>query len=265
VAPVQAQADIAFARARDALPASFFTVRAADRQLVLPEGTVLESRSAERPDSLYGEDVYAAVLDEATRMREEAWHAVRSTLTATRGPVRIIGNVSGRRNWAYHLARRAEAGEEGMSYARLTAYDAVAAGILHDEEVADAQRQLPEAVFREFYLAEPSDDAGNPFGIGAIERCIGDLSEGEPDVWGWDVAKSQDWTVGVALDEAGRVCRFERWQDPWSQTTARIVAMVATRTRAWVDSTGVGDALVEQLADAGVRVEPFLFTAHSKQ
>ena len=29
----------------------------------------------------------------------EAWHALRSTLTATQGPVRIIGNVSGRRNW----------------------------------------------------------------------------------------------------------------------------------------------------------------------
>ena len=35
-------------------------------------------------------------LIEASRAREEAWHALRSTLTATRGKVRVIGNVKER-------------------------------------------------------------------------------------------------------------------------------------------------------------------------
>jgi hypothetical protein len=74
-------------------------------------------KSAEKPDNLYGDDVYAVVIDEASRVRQESWHAVRSTLTATRGPVRIIGNIKGRKNWFYDLARKAEAGEEGMHYA----------------------------------------------------------------------------------------------------------------------------------------------------
>jgi len=47
---------------------------------------------------LYGEDVYGAVIDEASRMKEDAWTAIQSTLTATRGPVRIIGNVKGEKN-----------------------------------------------------------------------------------------------------------------------------------------------------------------------
>jgi hypothetical protein len=33
---------------------------------------------------------------------------------------------------------------------------------------SDEQATLPEHVFRELYLAEPSDDEGNPFGLEAI-------------------------------------------------------------------------------------------------
>ena len=61
------------------------------------------------------------------------------------------------RNWAYQLARRAEAGEPYMHYARITAYDAIKAGVLTQDEVEDARRNLSERVFRELYLAEPAD------------------------------------------------------------------------------------------------------------
>jgi phage FluMu gp28-like protein len=209
--------------------------------------------------------VYAAVIDEATRVREEAWHAVRSTLTATRGPIRIIGNVKGRRNWAYQLARRAESGEPDMHYAKITAYDAVAAGVLDAAEIADAKRTLPEAVFRELYLAEPSDDGGNPFGLAAIAAQVAPLSGEEPAVWGVDLAKSVDWTVCIALDAAGAVCRFERWQGPWQATIPRIVALVGD-TPALVDSTGVGDPVLEELQAVGrINFRGYKFTAPSKQ
>ncbi len=136
-----------------------------NRTLTLANGAVIWLKGSDNPDSLFGEDVYAAVIDEATRCKETTWHALPTTLTATAGPMRIIGNVRGRKNWAYPLARKAEAGEPEMHYARLIAHDAVEAGILAAEEIEDARRQLPETVFRELYLAEPSDDEGNPFGI----------------------------------------------------------------------------------------------------
>jgi hypothetical protein len=184
--------------------------------------------------------------DEASRCKDEAWHAVRSTLTQTRGPVRIIGNVKGRRNWAYQLARRAESGEPGYRYTKITAYDAVAAGVLDAAEIENARADLPENVFRELYLAEPSDDGGNPFGIDAIRAQIAPLSPLPPAWWGWDLAKSVDWTVGIALDKNGDTCRYERWQGPWETTTARIVALTGT-TPALVDSTGAGDPVLGAL------------------
>lgn len=265
VAPIFPQAKIAFRRLRRGLPAAVYSPNDSELTLTFANGAVLWFKGADKPDSLYGEDVYAAVIDEASRCKEEAWHAVRSTLTATRGPVRIIGNVKGRKNWAYHLARRAESGDADMAYAKITAHDAVAAGVLAAEEIADAQRVLPAEVFRELYLAEPSDDAGNPFGMAAIRACIAPLSEAPPQWWGWDLAKSQDWTVGIAFDASQQTCRLERWQQPWEETIAAIQRETAA-VPALVDSTGVGDPVLERLQRSpGGRFEGFKFTAPSKQ
>ena len=268
VAPVSAQAQIAFVRLRQGMPRTVYrAIESPVPKIMLANGATIWFRSAENPDNLFGEDVHAAVIDEASRCREESWHAVRTTLTATRGPLRIIGNVTGRKNWFYRMARRAEAGEPGTRYAKIIAADAIEAGLLTAAEIEDARQKLPDAVFRELYLAEASDDEGNPFGVAAIRACIAPLSEGPADAWGWDLAKSVDWTVGVALDSLGRCCGFERFQAPWQETIAR-VRLRSGATRMLVDSTGVGDPIVEALqrAEGGRgQVEGFKFSATSKQ
>lgn len=265
VAPVYTQAEIAYRRMKRGFPPGMLRSNDTDRFVTLPNGATIWFKSAEKPDNLYGEDVYAAVVDEASRCREESWIAVRSTLTATRGPIRIIGNVKGRRNWAYALARKAEAGDPAMSYKRITAYDAIQAGILAQEEIDQARSDLPEAVFRELYLAEPSDDGGNPFGLAAIAKCVGEMSTAPPFVWGWDLAKHVDWTVGIALDASGAVCRFERWNKvSWEDTTDRIVAATGGAA-ALVDSTGVGDPILERLQKHSRGFEGYQFTGPSKQ
>lgn len=265
IAPTRPVAEIAFRRLKRAIPKHLYTTNESDLTLSLPNDTTIWFKGADRPDTLYGEDVYAAVVDEATRCKEESWHAVRSTLTATRGPVRIIGNVKGRKNWAYNLARKAEGGAQDMHYSKLTAYDAVEAGVLALEEVEDAKRNLPEHVFRELYLAEPADDGGNPFGLEAIRQCVAPLSTLDPVVWGIDLAKSQDWTVAIGLDEEGRTCRFIRFQRPW-RDTIRDLRQAVGRTASLVDSTGVGDPVLEELqANHGQNFEGYKFTAPSKQ
>jgi hypothetical protein len=174
--------------------------------------------------------------------------------------------VKGRKNFFYKLARRAEGGEPDMHYARITAYDAVEAGVLDKEEIEDAQRTLPDHVFRELYLAEPADDGGNPFGLKAIEAQIAPLADTPPFAWGWDLAKSVDWTVGIALDKAGDVCRLERWQHvPWEDTIRHIVSHTG-RTPGLIDSTGVGDPVLESLQNAAANTfEGFKFTSSTKQ
>jgi hypothetical protein len=263
VAPVYPQAAIAYRRAK-AMFRGLHEHNDSDLRLTFRNGAAWWFKTGEKPDNLYGEDVFSAVVDEFTRCREEAWHAIRSTLTATRGPVRLIGNVKGRGNWGYRLARKAEAGEPDMAYHRIVAQDAINAGVLDADEIEDARAQLPEQVFRELYECVPSDDGGNPFGIAAIAACVGDLSTADPVAFGVDLAKSHDWTVVCGLDAEGRVCRLERWQGPWGETRTRILAEV-NGWPALIDSTGVGDPIVEDLQRVRPNMVGFKFSSQSKQ
>ena len=265
VAPVYGQAKIAFRRLKHSIPRELYIANESAMTITLVDnGAIIWFKGGDNPDSLYGEDVYAAVIDEASRCREEVWFAIRSTLTATNGDVRIIGNVKGRKNWAYNLARKAEAGLPNWKYSKITAVDAIDADIIKKEEIEEAERDLPHNVFRELYMAEPSDDEGNPFGIDAIYKCVGPMSNKPPVVWGWDLAKSSDYTWGIGLDEDGAVCKSERWQSEWEITLQEIKRLTGN-VPALVDSTGVGDAIMEFLAKAGNNFTGFKFTQSSKQ
>ena len=265
VAPVYSQAEIAYKRMKRGLDSRIVDANNSKLSLTLLNGNQIACKSAEKPDNLYGEDVGAAVMDEASRQREEAWHAMRTTLTATRGPVRIVGNVKGRKNWFYRMARQAEAGEPDMLFTRITADDAVEAGVIVREEVEQAKRVLPEKVFRELYMAEASDDEGNPFGVEAVRARKRPLS-GEPvEAIGIDLAKSVDWTVVIGLDAEGNVALFDRFQLPWQDTIQRIDRLVGFGS-ALVDSTGVGDPILEQLQrQADGTYEGYHFSSTSKQ
>jgi hypothetical protein len=270
VAPVIPQAKIAFRRLKRMMrqyDPQQITWHANETELTitLHNGAVIWFKGSDDPDNLFGEDVYGAVVDEASRVKEDAWYAVRSTLTATRGPVKIIGNVRGRKNWAYLLARKAQGGAENMAYFKLTAYDAVEGGIVAIEEIEQAKRDLPDHVFKELYLAEPSDDGGNPFGLASIKACtVQGLGDGPATGYGVDLAKSVDWTVVCGLNREGRVSTLERWQSTWRLTTQRIVGIVKDVVTL-VDSTGVGDPVLEELQIASSRIEGLKFTATSKQ
>ena len=163
VAPVFPQTEIAYRRLKRWAPDAYIKTNEGKYTITLANGAVVSFKSAERPDSLYGEDVHAAVIDEASRCKQDAWFAVRSTLTATRGKVRVIGNVKGRMNWAYRLGQKARRGDPGYSYHKITAWDAVEAGILAREEIEDARSTLPDWIFRELYLAEAADDEGRVY------------------------------------------------------------------------------------------------------
>jgi hypothetical protein len=268
VAPTYTVAGIAFGRLKrwlreSGLPRNVWQANEGDQNINIGD-RIIWFKGADNPDMLYGDDVAAAVIDEATRCKEEAWHAVRSTLTNTQGPVKIIGNVRGRKNWAYQLARKAQGGEENFAYFKLTAWDAVEGGVLPREEVDDAKRALPEHVFRELYLAEPADDGGNPFGIQAIAKCVAPMSMEPAIAFGVDLAKSVDWTAIIGLDDLGSVCVLERFQSDWQQTSRRVLHEIQN-VATYADSTGVGDPIVEMLQRRSGNVSGFKFTSQSKQ
>lgn len=264
VAPIFLQAKIAFDRMKSQISShEFFKVNQGRLTLTLPQGAIIEFKSADKPDSLYGNDCYAAVIDEASRMKEDAWFAIRSTLTKTRGKCKLIGNVKGKNNFFYRMSQKAKAGDPDFFYKRITAYDAVDAGILHLDEIQAAKRDLPEAVFKELYLAEASEDGSNPFGLKFIELCSIGMSELKPVCFGIDLAKSSDYTVIIGLDQFGQVCHYERFQKDWQQTVNSILQLPAVPTH--IDSTGVGDPIVEQVQSTRPNTKGLKFTQTTKQ
>jgi hypothetical protein len=186
--------------------------------------------------------------------------------------MRLIGNVRGRANRHFQWSRKGEAGEEGFAYHRITADDAVAAGVFQADDVEMARRSMPDAIFRELYYCEPADDGGNPFGIEAIRSCAelnGGKATGRPvAVWGLDIARKRDWAVLIGLDHGRQVAALHRWHGlSFGGLVGEVSRIVGKGSRACVvyDATGVGDAVGEQLVAARVWVEPFIFSSASKQ
>jgi hypothetical protein len=265
VAPVYGQAEIAFGRLKRVLQGEpSFDINISKLRVTTPNGGVMQFKSAENPDNLYGDDVFGIVADEATRMKEDAFYAMRSTITKTRGKIKIIGNSKGKKNWVYKLGMRARSGEQNYKYFKITAWDAVDAGILEREEVEQAQRDLPENVFKELYLAEPQEDGSNPFGFDYIRKCVRPLSTAKAEYFGIDLAKSRDWTVIIGLDGNGNIAYFDRFQKDWEQTTNEVIRVVG-QNRAMIDSTGVGDPIVERVVKECRNAEGFKYTSDSKQ
>lgn len=197
VAPVYGQAKIAFNRLKSKLgKTGIYKINESNLIITCPNGAEIHFKSAEKPDNLYGEDVYSVVFDEAPRGRVEAWYALRSTITATKGVMKMIGNFKGIANWMHKLKEKALTDSE-YAYFKITAWQAVKEGILDYDEVMQAKSDLPEKVFKELYEAEASEDEGQLIMNESILKLFKDnkIAEGVKYITG-DIARlGKDKTV----------------------------------------------------------------------
>jgi hypothetical protein len=269
VAPVSSQAKIAFERfkrmLRDLITAEVVKVNEVNMTIKYRGAGTIFFKSADNPDSLYGEDVYFCVFDEFNRAKESAFVAIRSTLTATQGQLRLIGNVLDATNWGYKLARKAEKGLNNWVFTRLTAYDASDAGIFPVAEIDDARATLSEDAFNQLYLAIASENNLNPFGYKYIDRCTLDvMHKGVASYYGIDVARKNDYTVVIGMDDNGNVVEFHSFQGDWAEQYDQIQSIIGNMP-ARIDATGVGDSVYHELASRGCNVEPVVFSLQTKQ
>jgi len=235
-----------------------------EKRLELVTRGVIDFWSLEDIDAGRGRDYDLIVVDEAGFVPHllEWWrNAARPTLSDRRGTALFLGTPKGTGDF-HRLFTEAE----GDTTGEMRAFRIGTSQNPHipGDEVEAARRSLPPEVFAQEYEGIPAEDGGNPFGLDAIRACIGELSTAAPECWGVDLAKSQDYTVALALDKDGAVCRLERWQAPWSVTRERLARTIGDKP-AQIDSTGVGDPIVEDLRKVCRRVEGFKFTSQSKQ
>lgn len=262
-APTYKLLDEAWRDVRSALAEIVVAADKQQRRLELLTGGVIEFWSLDHPDPGRGRKYARVIVDEAGIVRdlELIWtQAIRATLTDLKGDAWFLGTPKGC-GYFHRLYVRGQQGEADWASWRFATVDNP---YIDPGEIESARRELPELAFRQEFLGEAVEDGSNPFGLPFIRAAIAPLSSAPAVAWGWDLAKSSDYTVGVGLDRDGTTARFERFQQPWQETLRDIRQHTGTMP-ALIDSTGVGDPIFEQLARAAHNYDQFKFTATSRQ
>jgi hypothetical protein len=215
--------------------------------------------TGENIDSLRGHKFHCVIIDEASYIRnlQDGWERViRATLTDYSGRALFVSTPRGY-DYFYSLTKN---DSEYWKTFKFTTYDNP---FIPKQEIEEASRTLPKAVFEQEYMANPMQNADNPFGSDAIRDCISE-SNNPPLFYGIDLAKSYDYTVIIGLDKHGDVSYLKRFQKSWQHTKLEILKLPKNCV-GFVDSTGVGDPIMEELALQMSGLQGFKFTSTSKQ
>ena len=257
ITPTYQLARVFFEKLIKAVP---FESNKSELSIKFPNDGSVEFFTGERLDNLRGRKFHLVVIDEASFIHnlEEGWlNSIRPTLTDYKGRALFLSTPKGK-NFFYSLYLKN--GEPDWESFKFTTYDNPH---IDKTEIDDARTQIPEVVFEQEYMANPSENAANPFGSAFIKQCTFELSHEPPIAFGVDLAKSVDFTAIIGLDRNGSVCHFERFQKDWRQTKQVINSL--PKVPILMDSTGVGDPIFEDLQRDGVNVQGYKFSSTSKQ
>lgn len=257
ITPTYGLAQVFFERLTKVLP---FKSNISKLKIYCPNEGSIEFFTGERLDNLRGRKFHLVIIDEAAFIAdlEDGWNnSIRPTLTDYEGKAVFLSTPRGK-NFFYSLFMKM--GENDWQSFKFTTYDNPH---INPREIDEARIQLPEVVFEQEYMANPSENSANPFGNAFIKRCVKPISAQPIVCYGIDLAKSVDYTVIIGLDKDGNVAYFDRFQMDWHNTKETIKRLPPAPIV--VDSTGVGDPILEDLLREGVNIEGLKFTSQSKQ
>ncbi len=270
IAPTYAQTKIAFRWFGREFRDAFDDVSLSELRYHWRSGSSLEFRSADNHDAIRGNGYHGVVGDEFGSWVRAAWEeSVRPTLSDTNGWALLVGTPKGR-NLFWELWLR---GQDRATWPDYESWQLPTAAnpYIPAAEIAEAQTSLPIDVFRQEYEAQFLDDVAGVFrNIGACERgTFHPPDPGRGYVIGWDPAKHADASVVTVLDtDTSHVVAWDRFLGMDYTVQLGRVAGIAERyngATVLMDSTGVGDPLLEALIGKGVSAVGFQFTSTTKQ
>lgn len=259
VTPTYALAKVFFDDIAKIIPSEIATANKSDLTFKFVTGGEIRFFTGERLDNFRGLRLHNVIIDEAAYIPylQDAWNnAIRPTLTDFQGKALFISTPRGK-DFFYNLYLKNSGDWQSFKY---TTYDNP---FILRSEIDEAKMALPSSAFEQEFMANPSENSANPFGINFIRQNIQTLSNNNAICYGIDLAKSYDYSVMVGLDSDGAVCFFDRFQSDWNTTKAKIRGL--GNVPKLIDATGVGDPIVEDLQREDYLIEGFKFTSTSKQ
>ena len=253
------------------IPSKYWTWRAQKKELSI-FSSKLDLRSADRPENIEGFAYSLIILNEAGIILRDPylWENTIRPMILDYKPEVLVGGTPKGKNLFFDLKTKAcdrlDPRYADWEYFHFTSYDNP---YLDKAEIDALVADLPKKVAEQEIYAEFLEDSASVFRN--ITACIGSRRAGrlpgESYVMGVDLAKHVDFTVITVLDSRGQQVHFNRFNKlDWNYQKSLIISTAREYgARVLIDSTGVGDPILDDLRRAGITVDGYKFDKDSKR
>jgi hypothetical protein len=173
VAPTYGMArSILWDELKESIPRAWvFSINETRMSIRLHNGTKIELKGADKPDTLRGVGLHLLIIDEAQDIREDTWFKVlRPTLASTRGDALIIGTPKSF-NWLYDLyvlgkrgdTFRDKKGVEKLNIWKSWQFPTITSPFIPKSEIEAARGDMDEKSFNQEFNASFETMAGRVY------------------------------------------------------------------------------------------------------
>ena len=239
---------------------------ATELKIELVNGSIIQLIAADEfKESGVGANPIGVVFSEFSITNAEAWQYV-SPILAANGGWALFNFTPRGKNHAYTLLQKAK-DNENWFWEVLTVDDT---NVYTKEALEEERRNNPQAIFEQEYYCKFLEGASSFFRRVAENILHGQREHsGHQFQMGVDLAKYQDWTVITPFClNCFHALPQERFNNvDWNLQKSRIevAALKNNNAKVWVDATGVGDPITEDLQRTNLSVEGFKFTETSRR
>lgn len=223
-----------------------------------------EFKSADNPERLVAEGLGSLVVDECGVIPERVWQeSLLPALMDFKAPALLLGTPKGR-NWFYRMKLRGDdpADLEVSSFGGPSYQNS----FIDRTEIERLGQEMPERLYQQEILAKFLENEGSVFRKVRDACNMPVLSQRPTVAIGVDLAKHVDFSVIVGLDAEGDMTMFDRFREiSWPLQKARIKAHAGHSMPVLLDSTGIGDPILDDLISSGVVVFGYKISQQSKQ
>jgi len=241
------------------------------KEITLDTGSTIQWKSADSPDSLVGTGLDGMVVDEGPLIPKIIWDRnLKPTLIDKRGWAVVIGTPRGR-NWFYQLHVKARS-ELNTDHEALH-YPTTDNPYLPADEFIKLKEDMTDDMYKQEIMAEFLEDNSGVF-HNIKETATAPKEDHNPNeiyIMGVDLAKKQDFTVlSVMKRRTKEIVNHERFNKiDWGFQKQKIISKSDEyRAPIWLDSTGVGDPILDDLkrhyAGQLGKVQGYQYTEKSK-
>lgn len=248
-------------------------------------GSVLRIKSADNPKQLKGDAGDLLIVEECGDMAEDVWPKylepfISQTRPATgqKGRALLIGNASHKGSWFHRLWSEPN-DEDNYSHWQPTAIEnpdgtIIASAnpeIIGVEELMRLKKANSSRVWEQEWIAKFIAGTGAVFrNVNAcVKNADSNPRSGHYYFMGLDLAKHQDWTVMTVIDartfEVVHIDRFNQIDWPLQKLRIFETAKRYNNATIWMDATGIGDPVYDDLQRMGLDVHGYKLSNTSKK